>query len=98
MLSYLHHFHAGNHADVLKHWLLLECVRYLQLKDKPFDYIDTHAGAGLYRIDSKEAQKTQEIQQGVLKIDWNEFPELEVLWSAVKDDLSKRCYLKCTRV
>ena len=44
MFSYQHHYHAGNHADVLKHWLLLACVRYLQRKEKPFDYIDTHAG------------------------------------------------------
>jgi len=92
MLSYLHDFHAGNHADVLKHWLLLECVQYMQLKDKPFDYIDTHAGAGLYRIDSKEAKKTGEIDEGILKLNWSDFPELDLLWNAIRDDIDRRRY------
>ena len=45
MLSYRHAFHAGNHADVLKHFLLMELIGYLGQKDAPFWYIDTHAGA-----------------------------------------------------
>lgn len=92
MLSYLHSFHAGNHADVIKHWLLLECVHYLQLKPAPFQYIDTHSGAGLYSTKSFEAKKTGEIEQGVLKIPQQDFPELEVLWDAVNDDLNQNHY------
>ena len=48
MLSYRHAFHAGNHADVLKHAVVLQLLRYLGQKDKAYWYIDTHAGAGVY--------------------------------------------------
>lgn len=44
MLSYRHAFHAGNHADVLKHFLLIQLSRYLGQKDKPFWIIDTMRG------------------------------------------------------
>ena len=47
MLSYRHAFHAGNHADVFKHLVLIQIARYLGQKEKPFWIIDTHAGAGL---------------------------------------------------
>ncbi len=92
MFSYQHHYHAGNHADVLKHWLLLACVRYLQLKEKPFDYIDTHAGAGLYRLDSAMARKTAESDDGILKLDWFRLPGLEDYHRQVADDIDARCY------
>ncbi|AXK39945.1 23S rRNA (adenine(2030)-N(6))-methyltransferase RlmJ [Crenobacter cavernae] len=65
MLSYRHAFHAGNHADVLKHWLLVELAEYLNQKDKPYWYIDTHAGAGYYALDSEYAQKNAEFDTGV---------------------------------
>ena len=48
MLSYRHAFHAGNHADVLKHLVLVQVLRYMGQKDKPYRLIDTHAGAGGY--------------------------------------------------
>ena len=60
MLSYRHAFHAGNHADVLKHLVLVQLTRYLAQKDKPFWYIDTHSGAGLYALDAGYAQKLAE--------------------------------------
>ena len=72
MLSYQHHYHAGNHADVLKHWMLLACIRHLQKKETPFDYIDTHAGAGLYQLSSSMARKTSENKGGILKINWQQ--------------------------
>lgn len=68
MLSYQHHYHAGNHADVLKHWTLLYCVAYMQQKETGFDYIDTHAGAGLYALDSALARKTLEAQTGIVRL------------------------------
>ena len=46
MLSYRHAFHAGNHADVLKHIILLQIAEYMAAKPAPFWIIDTHAGAG----------------------------------------------------
>ena len=60
MLSYRHAFHAGNHADVLKHCVLALVIEYLTQKDKPLLYIDTHAGAGGYDLGSAEAQKNCE--------------------------------------
>lgn len=65
MLSYRHAFHAGNHADVLKHLVLVLTLEYYLRKDKPFWYIDTHAGAGLYQLGSAEAQKTHEFAHGI---------------------------------
>jgi 23S rRNA (adenine2030-N6)-methyltransferase len=55
VLSYRHGFHAGNVADVLKHEILIFCLDYLRQKEKPFLCVDTHAGAGLYQFEGKNA-------------------------------------------
>lgn len=68
MLSYRHGFHAGNFADVLKHLVLVEILAYLQKKDKPLDYIDTHAGAGLYRLQGGMAAKNCEYGNGIARL------------------------------
>lgn len=68
MLSYRHGFHAGNYADVLKHSMLLQAIKLLQKKNKPFVYIDTHAGAGGYSLLNEFAQKTGEYKDGIGKI------------------------------
>ncbi|HJV88365.1 MAG TPA: 23S rRNA (adenine(2030)-N(6))-methyltransferase RlmJ [Noviherbaspirillum sp.] len=65
MLSYRHAFHAGNHADVLKHIVLIQLLRYLGQKDAPYMVIDTHAGAGLYALDTGYAAKSAEYQTGI---------------------------------
>lgn len=65
MLSYRHAFHAGNHADVLKHFIEMQLLRYLAQKDKPFWYIDTHAGAGCYALDSGYAAQNAEYENGI---------------------------------
>ncbi len=65
MLSYRHAFHAGNHADVLKHFVLAELTGYLGQKDTPFYYMDTHAGAGLYSLDIGYATKLAEYVDGI---------------------------------
>lgn len=69
MLSYQHHFHAGNLADVHKHVMLCYILDYLTQKDKPLSYIETHAGRGLYHLDAPEAQKTGEADAGVLQLE-----------------------------
>ena len=76
MLSYRHSFHAGNHADVLKHIVLIEIFKHLTQKDAAFDYIDTHAGAGLYNLQNEHASKLQEYKQGVAKLNVEQWPEL----------------------
>ncbi|MBI2305670.1 MAG: 23S rRNA (adenine(2030)-N(6))-methyltransferase RlmJ [Rhodocyclales bacterium] len=70
MLSYRHAFHAGNHADVLKHLVLVQLIDYLKQKDKPFWVIDTHAGAGLYALDAGHATKLAEHEGGISRL-WN---------------------------
>ena len=70
MLAYRHAFHAGNPADVLKHLVLIQVLRYMALKDKPYTLIDTHAGAGAYRLDSNQARKRNEYQDGIGRL-WN---------------------------
>ncbi|HVL74479.1 MAG TPA: 23S rRNA (adenine(2030)-N(6))-methyltransferase RlmJ [Noviherbaspirillum sp.] len=68
MLSYRHAFHAGNHADVLKHCVLIQLLRYLGQKDAPYMYIDTHAGAGVYALDTGAAAKNREYETGIARL------------------------------
>ena len=65
MLSYRHAFHAGNHADVLKHYVLSLVLAYTAQKDKPFWYIDTHAGAGINSLDDGYASRNKEYERGI---------------------------------
>lgn len=68
MLSYRHGFHAGNAADVIKHFILLYVLDYLKKKDKNFLFIDAHAGAGKYLISDPYMQKNKEYLLGITKI------------------------------
>lgn len=68
MLSYIHAYHAGNHADILKHVTLSLILEHLCKKDKPFCVIDTHAGSGVYRLDDERSLKTGEAESGITKI------------------------------
>lgn len=70
MLSYRHAYHAGNHADVLKHLILLQIAQYMGDKPAPFWIIDTHAGAGRYALDSAHASKLAEWRDGIGRL-WN---------------------------
>ena len=65
MLSYRHGFHAGMHADVLKHVILVHLLHYLVQKDKPLWFVDTHAGAAVYALDGGYAAKTAEFETGI---------------------------------
>ncbi len=76
MLSYRHSFHAGNFADILKHIVLVEALEYLTKKNKPFDYIDSHAGAGLFNLESAHSNKLAEHISGISKLKSKEWPEL----------------------
>ena len=68
MFSYRHAFHAGNHGDVLKHTVLIACLHHLTLKETALTVIDTHAGAGLYRLDGDYARTSGEASAGVLRL------------------------------
>lgn len=70
MLSYRHGFHAGNFADTFKHLVLCSLIRALLRKNKPFCYLDTHAGAGRYDLFSTMAMKNKEFNGGISLL-WN---------------------------
>ena len=74
MLSYRHAFHAGNHADALKHLVLTHVLQHAAQKDKPLWYIDTHAGAGKYALDQGYAMKNAEFANGIARL-WDD-PQL----------------------
>jgi 23S rRNA (adenine2030-N6)-methyltransferase len=68
MFSYRHAFHAGNHADVLKHTILIATLRHLMQKEAGITLVDTHAGAGLYRLDGDYTETGGEAKDGVVKL------------------------------
>lgn len=68
MFSYRHAFHAGNFADILKHFVLFLVLQYYNQKDKPYFYIDTHSGAGLYCLNDEQSQKTGEYKDGFWRL------------------------------
>ena len=69
MLSYKHGFHAGNHADVLKHIVLIYLYNLQKKHSKSISYIDTHSGNGLYKYISKYMEKNKEYKYGIKKIE-----------------------------
>lgn len=77
MLAYRHAFHAGNHADVLKHCVLQQILMYMNQKDKPYWVIDTHAGAGMYSLASDYANTKSEYLDGVARLwDCDDLPSV----------------------
>lgn len=67
-MNYKHAYHAGNHADVLKHLVLLATLDALSTKPAPWFLLDTHAGQGRYALDSVEAGKTGESAAGITRL------------------------------
>ncbi|MBD2782390.1 23S rRNA (adenine(2030)-N(6))-methyltransferase RlmJ [Xenorhabdus szentirmaii] len=68
MLSYRHSFHAGNHADVLKHTVQSLIIEAFKTKEKPFLYLDTHSGSGRYQLSGVHAERTGEYLEGISRI------------------------------
>ncbi|KQB51622.1 lactate dehydrogenase [Pseudomonas endophytica] len=67
-MNYRHAFHAGNHADVLKHIVLTRLIALMSRKEQPFAYLDTHAGLGLYDLQGDQASRTGEYLEGVARL------------------------------
>jgi 23S rRNA (adenine2030-N6)-methyltransferase len=84
-MNYRHAFHAGNHADVLKHVILARLLVHLNRKDKPYRVIDAHAGIGLYALDGVEAEKTGEWRGGIGKLAAPFAPEVEALLAPYRE-------------
>jgi 23S rRNA (adenine2030-N6)-methyltransferase len=85
LLSYRHSFHAGNFADVLKHIVLVEILEYLTTKEKAFEYVDSHAGAGLFDLTHGHAEKLEEYRDGIGKLWGGDWPGLPRYFEAIKD-------------
>ena len=94
MLSYQHVFHAGNHADILKHYVLSFVLNSLNKKEKAWTFIDTHSGSGLYDLYDNRSRKTQEAEKGILKLLENKAQpqELELYLNTIKPYLEKNFY------
>jgi 23S rRNA (adenine2030-N6)-methyltransferase len=87
MLAYRHAFHAGNHADVLKHIALTLVLRHMNLKDKPYRLVDTHAGAGGYSLEGRYAQKKAEYEEGIGRLWALDAAQRQALPAAIADYL-----------
>lgn len=94
MLSYQHAYHAGNHADILKHFVLSFVINSLNKKDKPYTLYDTHAGSGLYDLMDNRSLKTKEAEKGILSlIQMEQIPEaLSEYINIVKPYVQKNLY------
>ena len=93
MLSYQHIFHAGNHADILKHSVLIYVLNSLNKKDKPYTFFDTHAASGLYDLTDNRSLKTGEAAKGILSL--NTSTELPLLLKEYLDFVKP--YIKDSR-
>ncbi|QWE03078.1 23S rRNA (adenine(2030)-N(6))-methyltransferase RlmJ [Polynucleobacter sp. JS-JIR-II-b4] len=68
MFSYRHAFHAGSHADILKHLTLIHLVQYLQEKPVAITFVDTHAGAGIYSLQDGFSTVSKEADGGIFRL------------------------------
>ncbi len=95
MLSYRHGFHAGNFADVLKHMVLIQVLDYMKQKEKSIRIIDTHAGAGVYKLNGAQAQKNREFENGISRL-WslNQTPAAVTRYIALVRDLNEHGQLQ----
>jgi 23S rRNA (adenine2030-N6)-methyltransferase len=93
-MNYRHAFHAGNFADVIKHIVLVLCLGYLQKKEGGLCLIDAHAGAGFYRLDSEDAEKTGEWHRGIGRLApaSGAPPDLKLYLDLVQADFAMQCY------
>lgn len=95
MLSYQHAFHAGNHADILKHFVLTFVINSLNKKDKPYTFFDTHSGSGVYDLYDNRIVKTGEAEKGIQKFltTTENFPEeMQTYINLVKEYNNKFLY------
>lgn len=100
MLSYQHSYHAGNHADILKHFVLSYVMEYLNKKEKPYTVFDTHSASGVFDLLDNKSLKTLEAQNGILKlINQNDLPQqLDVYLNVVKENLKNNIYFGSPKI
>lgn len=86
-MNYRHSYHAGNHADVLKHAILLRMLQLLQRKEAPLCYLDSHAGTALYDLSGEQAGKTGEYRDGIGRL-WSR-EDLPALLAGYRDAVAR---------
>lgn len=86
-MNYRHSFHAGNHADVLKHAVLLRMLSLMQGKETPLCYLDSHAGTALYDLHGDDAERTGEYLGGIGRL-WQQ-TDLPELLGAYRDAVAR---------
>lgn len=91
MLSYQHIFHAGNHADLLKHYVVMFVINSLNKKEKPYTFFDTHSGSGLYDLLDNRSIKTGEAENGILYVLKNN-PEANFYFDFIKNFIDDKKY------
>lgn len=92
-MNYRHIYHAGNFADVMKHWAVTLVIDHLKKKDTPFCVIDAHGGCGLYDLHSVQAQKTKEWEAGIGRFSGVETPpDFEVYRTLVAPHMARGTY------
>src|SRR5690606_16573081 len=84
-MNYRHAFHAGNHADVLKHVVLIALCDALAAKPAPCFALDTHAGRGLYRLQGEQARRSGEASGGIARLGGSRNPLVARYLQAVAD-------------
>ncbi len=94
MLSYQHAFHAGNHADLLKHFVLTFVLNSLNKKDKAYTFFDSHSASGLYDLYDNRLIKTGEAQKGIQTLLQAKNPpqELDSYLNLIKEYSDKNLY------
>ncbi len=94
-MNYRHIYHAGNFADVVKHIILIDLLEALCEKEKPFCFLDTHAGTGMYDLRSAQVEKQREYQHGIALLLADQRAQkpavIETYMSIVKSYYSKQC-------
>ena len=84
-MNYRHAYHAGNFADCFKHTLLVALLDSLGRKSTPYFVLDTHAGAGIYDLDSETARRTAEADGGIRRLLRSPSPALRRYLGLVED-------------
>lgn len=88
-MNYLHAYHAGNFADVVKHLTMVAIIGYLKRKDAPFRVIDMHAGSGQYALQSKQALATGEALSGITRLFEDGNPQQPISLGPHVDQIAK---------
>lgn len=75
-------------------------MEYLNKKEKPYTFFDTHSASGVFDLLDNKSLKTLEAQNGILKlINQNDLPQqLDVYLNVVKENLKNNIYFGSPKI